>query len=187
MSDSTSINQLPTDTSINPGPPTNQPEASAPGSSTEANSLMALDNTTIQHIVNGIQKANATGSTSLPSRDIPQSMEPITNDPQQNINYVPQEEKYNLEIEETEDQVLNNYNYKKQNENWYEDYYDIFQTPILVAILFFLFQIPVVKKTFVNNLPFVVNGDGNMNLNGMLIYSFLFGSIFFLFSKLINF
>ncbi len=193
MSDSTNINQLPTEStsggSINPPPPALQNAISqddqAPVPGIDNSQVMALDNSTIQQIVNGIQKANATGSTSLPSRDIQMSDEAYLTDAQQNINYIPAEKKYDLEINQNEEEVVEQFNYHKNNEQWYDDYYEMFKIPILILILFFLFQVPVVKKTFTNTFPFFVKEDGNLKLNGMLLYSAFFGSIYFLLNKLL--
>jgi len=189
MADSTNINQLPTEPasggSINPLPQHQPNSTQIPTEAMDNSQVMALDNSTIQQIVNGIQKATSTGSTALPSRDIPFSDESYTTDAQQNINYVPEEKKYDLDIKENEDEVIQQYKNYKNNEQWYEQYYNLLQTPLLIAILFFLFQIPVVKKTFVTNLPFFVKADGNLNLNGMIVYSLLFASIYFSFSKLL--
>jgi len=45
----------------------------------------------INQFVSGIQQASASGLTSLPSRDIPQSQSHLTQDQQMRPNYIPQE------------------------------------------------------------------------------------------------
>ena len=186
MTDSTSITQLPIDPanggSINP---ISQPNDPMQSSNADTSRVMALDNSTIQQIVNVIQKAATSGSTALPSRDIPQTTENIMNDPNSNINYIPKEQKYDLDPEEDEEEITYTYNKnQKQNMNL-EYYYEILQIPILISILFFLFQIPVVKKLILINLPFLSKTDGNMNLHGLLFYSVLFGVCYFVLSILI--
>ena len=181
MTDSTSINELPTDPTsggtINPQPSINP--------TTEGSSMMALDNSTIQQIVNGIQKATSSGSTSLPSRDIPNSGEEITTDPHANIDYIPKNEKYELDQEEDEEIITNNYNNNQKNENIIEEYYEMFKIPILLAILFFIFQLPVIKQLILKNMQYLAKADGNFNLNGLIFYSLLFGSSYFLLNNFI--
>jgi len=172
MTDTTNITQLPTD-------PTNGGSMNPISTNSNNNQLMALDNSTIQQIVNGIQKAAASGSTALPSRDIPQNTNEIMNDPISNTNYIPKEQKYDLGSEEDEDNITYKHEQEQKQERSLEYYYELLQIPFLIAILFFLFQLPIVKQLILTNLPFLSKPDGNMNLNGMLFSSILFGAIYF--------
>ena len=172
MTDTTNITQLPTD-------PTNGGSMNPISTNSNNNQLMALDNSTIQQIVNGIQKAAASGSTALPSRDIPQNTNDIMNDPISNTNYIPKEQKYDLGSEEDEDNITYKHEQEQKQERSLEYYYELLQIPFLIAILFFLFQLPIVKQLILTNLPFLSKPDGNMNLNGMLFSSILFGAIYF--------
>lgn len=67
--------------------------------------------------------------------------------------------------------------------------YDEIQIPILIGVLFFMFQLP-----FINGLLFKYLGtmglygeDGNMNFNGIVFKSFLFGLCYFGFIRLSNY
>ena len=53
------------------------------------NNSISLDQSTISQIVNSLQQVSNTGATSLPSRDIPQSTENITQDVSVQPNYIP--------------------------------------------------------------------------------------------------
>jgi hypothetical protein len=74
--------------------------------------------------------------------------------------------------------MVNNYNRGKQLNSSLDDMYNEIQTPLLVAILYFLFQLPFFKKFLFSYLPFLFSNDGNYNLNGFLFTSVVFGMLF---------
>jgi len=142
---------------------------------------MTLDQTTISQIVNGLQQATLAGATQLPSRDIPMNTSSLSADPQVMPNYVPpppqQHTDYIKNYEQTSDMV-NNYKKNKQMNSSLDDMYNEIQTPLLLAVLYFLFQLPFFKKFFYTYLPFLFSSDGNYNLNGFLFISVVFGLLF---------
>ena len=104
-----------------------------------------LDQNTINHIVSGIQQASSSGATQLPSRDMPTSTNHIAQDVQVQANYVPppppQHSDYIQQYEENNDIVDDYYEKQKRNASL-DSMYDELQTPLLLAVLFFLFQLP---------------------------------------------
>jgi hypothetical protein len=142
---------------------------------------MSLDQTTISQIVNGLQQATLAGVTQLPSRDIPMTTTGISNDPQVIPNYVPPPPRnhtdYIRNYEQTGD-MINAHNKNKQINNSLDDMYNEIQTPLLIAVLYFLFQLPFFKKFLFTYLPFLFSNDGNYNLNGFLFTSVAFGILF---------
>ena len=66
-----------------------------------------------------------------------------------------------------------------------EIYYE-YQTPILLIILYFLFQLPFIRKFLFAYLPFLFNMDGNLNLNGNIFKSVLFGIIYYILLKILE-
>jgi len=188
----TSINDLPTDPSgggsvggnvslvINETSGTNNMVQSAqPGPS---NSL-SLDQITISQIVNGLQQASLAGATSLPSRDIPLHTEQLTKDAQIQPNYIPPPSKDY--INETDDDI-NNYYKTEKMDNSLDSLYDELQAPLLLAVLYFLFQLPIFKKSVFKYLPFLCHTDGNYNFNGLLFSCALFGFIYYSLSKTVK-
>jgi hypothetical protein len=191
MSESTSILDLPTDpvggginasgvgisltATENGQPSSNQPSG------------FSLDQSTINQIVNGLQQASANGATQLPSRDIPMTTSGHSNDPQVRPNYVPppppQNSDYIQNYEQTSD-MINTYNKQMQNSNSLDDMYNEIQTPLLLAVLYFLFQLPFVRKLLYTYIPFLFSNDGNFNMNGYLFTSVLFGLVFYSLNKL---
>jgi len=190
MSEATSILDLPTDpvgggnvsnNIIMTAQETSQPQPVGPPSGPQQTPGMSLDQTTISQIVNGLQQATLAGMTQLPSRDIPMTTTGLSNDPQIIPNYVPPPPQnhadYIKNYEQTSDMV-NNYNKNKQMSNSLDDMYNEIQTPLLLAVLYFLFQLPFFKKFLFTYLPFLFSNDGNYNLNGFLFISVAFGMLF---------
>ena len=188
MSDSTSILDLPTDP-VGGGNISNNIIISAQESiqnqGVQGNQSMSLDQTTINQIVNGLQQATLAGATQLPSRDIPMTTSSISVDPEVVPNYVPQppsNQDYIKNYEQPSDMV-NNYNRGKQINNSLDDMYNEIQTPLLLSVLYFLFQLPFFKKILYTYIPFLFSNDGNYNINGYLFTSALFGLLFHLLMK----
>jgi len=147
----------------------------------------SLDQTTINQIVSGLQQASTTGVTQLPSRDIPQITSSVVQDPQIQPNYIPQpvnKSDYIKEYESNED-IIHNYNNSSKNNNSLDEMYNEIQIPLLLAVLYFLFQLPIFKKTLFNYLPMIFSKDGNYNINGFIFTSCLFGLLYYILHKII--
>jgi hypothetical protein len=142
---------------------------------------MSLDQTTISQIVNGLQQASIAGATSLPSRDIPQNTQQLTHDPEVQVNYVPPpppNQKDYINDEPT------NYDYPEERvKNSLDSIYDELQAPMLLGVLYFTFQLPIMRKMIFKYMPFLCNNDGNYSLNGLIFTSGLFGFIYFSLTK----
>ena len=193
MSDTTSILDLPTDPATGGNIGTNismmASEKINPNQSLGGASALTLDQTTINQIVSGLQQASATGATQLPSRDIPQVTTAITQDPQIQPNYIPpaQNNDYIKEYEQNQD-IIDNYNRNSTKSDSLDEIYDELQTPILLAVLFFLFQLPVFRKYLFTYIPILFSKDGNLNLQGYLFMSVLFGVLYYILGKImVNF
>ena len=189
MSEATSILDLPTDP-VGGGNVTNNvimtaQEKQIAQSQQQAGPGVSLDQTTINQIVNGLQQATLAGTTQLPSRDIPMTTNNLSADPQVIPNYIPpppQNMDYIKNYEQTSD-MINQYNKGKQMNDSLDDMYNEIQTPILLSVLYFLFQLPFFKRFFYTYIPFLFSNDGNYNINGYLFTSVLFGLLFHLLMK----
>jgi hypothetical protein len=183
----TSINDLPTDPSAggsiggNINLVINETNSVQQMSNQQPKSQLSLDQSTISQIVNGLQQASIAGATTLPSRDIPLNTEQLTQDAQVQPNYVPPPETRDY-INET-DEDINMYIQNEKNQNSLDAIYDELQAPLLLAVLYFLFQLPIFKKTVFKYLPFFCHGDGNYNFNGLIFTCALFGFIYYSLSK----
>jgi len=150
---------------------------------------MSLDQNTINQIVSGLQQATLSGSTQLPSRDIPINTSNISHDPQIQPNYVPpppqNNSDYIKDYEQASD-MINNYNRNIERQNSVDDMYNEIQTPLLLSTLYFLFQLPFFRKFLFNYTPFLFSNDGNLNINGYIFISVLFGLMYYLCNKVTN-
>ena len=149
---------------------------------------MSLDQTTINQIVNGLQKASMNGATQLPSRDIPIMTNVHTQDEEVQPNYIPTPKTKNDYIEEEYDseEVIDNYNKNVQMSSSLDKTYTELQTPLLLSLLFFLFQLPIIKKFLFVYVPGIFFKDGNYNLYGYFFTSFLFGFAYYFLNRLMN-
>jgi len=187
MSDATSILDLPTDP-VGGGNITNNITMTAQENITpqSGGGGMTLDQSTITQIVNGLQQATLAGATQLQSRDIPMNTNGIAADPQVMPNYVPppspQHQDYIKNYEHPSDMV-NNYNKGKQMNDSLDEMYNEIQTPVLLSVLYFLFQLPFFKKLLYTYIPFLFSNDGNYNINGFIFTSILFGTLFHVLMK----
>jgi len=201
MSDSanttTSIMDLPTDpanggsvnniNNINLNASEQMPQSNMQSSTGSIN----LDQTTINQIVNGLQQASATGATQLPSRDIPMTTNNLTHDMSIQPNYIPpvhqSQQQGNIDYISNYQQagdIMNEYNSKLESSNSLDDMYNEIQVPILLAVLYFLFQLPFFRKFLFSYFPVLFSKDGNLNINGYIFMSSLFGIFYYLLNKL---
>jgi hypothetical protein len=188
MSDTTSILDLPTD----PAGGNNNANVNIQASemSKQAPTSMTLDQMTINQIVSGLQQASSTGATQLPSRDIAMTTNNIVQDPHIQPNYIPpppqtqnQMLDYTQPNEDPED-IVENYNSNKKYSDSLDEMYSEIQTPLLIAALYFLFQLPFFRKYLLSYFPILFSMDGNLNINGFLFMSALFGILFYLLNKI---
>jgi hypothetical protein len=134
----------------------------------------------MNELVSGIQQASASGATKLPSRDIPMNQSAVVQDPAVQPNYVPEHpnDDYIADSENMEDYMLNNIQ-KNNREDSIEALLENMQVPILLGILYFLFQLPVVRSAVHKYMPSLFGKDGNQNLGGYLFFSVLFALSYF--------
>jgi hypothetical protein len=140
-------------------------------------SQISLDQSTINQIVSGLQQASTTGATQLQSRDISQNTEGLTHDAQIQANYIPPP------AQNQPDYIQESYGQQplqlKQSSDNLDELYNEIQIPLFLSILYFLFQLPIVKKQLFTYMPILFSKDGNMNIHGFIVTSVLFGFSFY--------
>ena len=180
MSDTTNIQDLPSD-----------PTGSGVNNNINVvttETVQPLDQTTINQIVTGLQQASVNGTTALPSRDIPRNTAQIVQDPYTQPNYIPPPNNQNMDYideEGSNEEIIHKYQYMKNSDDSLDSLYSEIQTPLLLAVVYFIFQIPIFKVTLFKHLPFLFNKDANFNINGLLFTSALYGLIYYACSKLL--
>lgn len=114
----------------------------------------------------------------LPSRDIPMNTLEFQHDAEIQPNFIPRPTLTSDYIREHD----NGNRRAPRKEQTSDDWYERLQIPILVGLLFFIFQMPVFNTFLRKNFTFLAlyNEDGNFNIVGLVFKSVLFGGIFYM-------
>jgi len=128
----------------------------------------------------------------LPSRDIPMDQAAYQQDEAVQPNYIPKPKltgDYVRAYEEATEKAIRKQEKKKEYEGKIDQTLSDYQLPVLVAFLFFIFQMPIINTLLFKYLKFlpIFHNDGSMNLYGILLKSSLFGNTFFVIQSFINF
>jgi hypothetical protein len=128
----------------------------------------------------------------LPSRDIPQDTHEYTHDEAIQANYIPKPKltsDYIRDYEEDEEVELRNHKQKKRKERLMDTLFTEFQIPIFVAILFFIFQMPIVNTLLYKRFSFlsIYSADGNFNFYGLFLKSAVFGLSYYSLSRTVDY
>jgi len=190
MADTTNLSDLPSDPTGGGGgnivlDTSEKPTQYTPNIESSQTDLNQIDQQKMMNeIVTGIQQANANGATALPSRDIPQSTVHFADEATQ-PNFVPSlpEQKDYIQNNDSEHEILARRIKNQNTKDSLEILYDEFQIPIIIGLLFFIFQLPVVRSKFLSILPSLHNLDGNPNLTGYILTSIFFGICYYVISK----
>lgn len=135
-----------------------------------------------------LKDAQSSGATVLPSRDIPQQTIQMQQDFQTKADYVPDNKTndYIGDILDKEQILLEQKQKQNQSDNF--DYiYQTIQFPLLVGIMYFLFQLPFIRKNLLTFLPNLFNKDGIPKLSGYIFNSVMFALLYALLVKGINY
>ena len=199
MSGTTSIDSLPSDPTVSAGAPVQnvQMEIKEKHVSYDPNVKENDGNTRgmpsvvqqkqMNSIVSGIQQAAAAGATALPSRDIPMNQNRVQLDNQADPNYVPENNIPDyIQNHDTEQQFLEQAQRNINKQDNLDVVYNELQIPILISLLFFLFNLPFFKKTLNTYAGFLFQKDGNYNLYGFAFSSTLFGILFYVLKAILN-
>jgi hypothetical protein len=197
----TNINQLPVDPTCggqtNISMSVNELQNNAPQNNSniipqnQPNNNSEYDQQTLNRIINDIQQAANSGNTKLPSRDIPLNTNNIINDPNIQPNYIPEPNNNNNQKDQLEymrnyysnEDVIKNYNKNKTQQNTIDNTFNEFQIPLLLSVMYFLFQMPILKNKLFSFLPSLFSKDANYNLNGYVFMSMMFGGIYYIVDK----
>ena len=145
----------------------------------------------LNQFVTGIQQASAAGLTNLPSRDIPQNQQHISQDVQIKPNFLPPPENtsqldYIREHQSNAD-IIRAQAQKQIKRDTFEIIFEEAQIPFMLGILYFLFQLPIVQIQLCKILPSLCNKDGNPNLSGYIFTSAAFAGVYYFLMKSMHF
>ena len=164
---------------VNPNPNFN--------SNQETNNVIQ-NNPNYNELISQLQKVSNQGITQLPSRDIPMNPTQTSNDVQVKPNFVPPppiQEDY-IQNMQTPEELINQNNRQISYQNNLEQFYNEIQLPLIVSLLYFIFQLPYFRQIIKKFLPFLFQKDGNQNLYGYFFNSLLFGILFYVIIKFIS-
>lgn len=138
-----------------------------------ANIRLETKELSLNNFAKDVKAAAEKGALELPSRDIPQTQNHITQDEQATANYIPPapdayiEERKRVRFQEP------------AQLSQYDELCDKLQEPILIGILYFIFQMPIIRTTLVKLMPPLFQTDGNSNMAGYLFNSVLFAGAYY--------
>ena len=141
-----------------------------------------LDATTIHSLVNGLQEVSKNGMTQLPSRDISMDTDQIVIDEKLQPNYIPSPSNTNY----IPAQDLSNIVEKEKKSHFFDDCFSEFYTTVILIILYFTFQLPVIKNKLYLYLPMLFKTDHNLNLQGICFMSVSFGLCYYILIKILE-
>jgi len=134
----------------------------------------------------------------LPSRDIPSSTQSVqyTQDEQIQPNYIPSipvtaknTAEYMKQFEAATERKINAHLQEKQKQTRWDLLVEQGQIPLLVALLFYIFHMPIVNRLMFKNLSFlsIYDIDGNFNTYGLIFKSLCFGGLFYGVSQIVHY
>lgn len=177
------------------------PNIGSSGDSMMSHGPTQIPGNVMNEVMQGVQRASANGMTMIPTRDIPMNPNSFTHDDQSRPNYVPDPRSvhfqdgagggggggadYIKDYESMESIVRANARQSNQLDTIEAIYYDI-QMPILVGVMYFIFQMPVFRAQLLHFLPSLFGEDGNFKMIGLTATSAMFALVFFIIMKLLN-
>ncbi len=192
MADTTNLTDLPTDPTVGGSSQNVVLQTTEKPSQYDPNTENISTNTPtdineqkmMNEVITGIQQANASGALNLPSRDIPTNTVHFS-DEQTKPNFVPQQpdQPDYIHNNDTEQEILARRIKSQNSRDSLEILYDEFQIPIIICLMYFIFQLPIVKSKVLSILPSLFNNDGNPNLSGYVFNSMFFGISYYIISK----
>lgn len=141
----------------------------------------------VNEFVNGLQKATSTGMTQLPSRDIPINQNAVLKDEQVKPNFIPEGSPtdYITEHQTSEEIIKQNAKKQKSADNL-DVIFSELSLPLMISVLYFMYQLPVVRRAFLKMLPMCYSNSGELKLTGYLVNSVVFGAIIYFISKVMS-
>lgn len=141
----------------------------------------------VNEFVNGLQQATSSGMTQLPSRDIPIDQNAVLKDEQVKPNFVPESTPTDYITEhQTSEEIIRQNAKKQQSSDNLDKIFSELSLPIMIAVFYFLYQLPVVRRAFLKTLPMCYSKSGELKLTGYLVNSIVFGAGIYAADKIIS-
>ena len=184
-SDSTNIDALPMQTTDNIQMNVSEQPISAvpPSVPAQQPNIVPTEKNKMTSFTQGLHEAQQQGATRLNARDIPMNTSNIMQDKQVLPNFIPEKTGDYIEQQNVYDSMRQKKTEEQKREENMDYLYDEFQLPILIMVLFFIFQLPFAKNKFITFFPNLFKRDGNITMGGYIVKTLLFGSCFYLIVK----
>uniref|UniRef100_A0A6C0BZS5 Uncharacterized protein n=1 Tax=viral metagenome TaxID=1070528 RepID=A0A6C0BZS5_9ZZZZ len=137
----------------------------------------------MKQVISDVQNVAQSGGLKLPDGDIPRTQGHITQDKESSVDYVPKGPDDYIKQYPSVDEIKQVHVKKEKQVEKYDYLYDELHGPALISLLYFIFQLPAVHKVILKNIPGLFKNDGNMNTKGYIFNSILFGSVYYLSTK----
>ena len=140
------------------------------------------DTKQMNSMVTEIQNAAKQGLTRL-AEDIPQQTAQVVQDPQSLPNALPEESKTThidyIQNTATQEEIANEIKKQHNKQTTVEFILEELKFPLVLAIVYYLFQTKTFKTLILSNVPSLLNEMGGYTTNGFLMVSTLFGAIIY--------
>jgi len=128
----------------------------------------------------------------LPSKHVQIDTQTYMQDQEVQPNYIPRPKltkNYIHDYEEEYEMKKKENDSKKHRDSKVDEILTELQTPILIAILFMLFQLPIINTVVFKRFSFlsIYHEDGNFNFYGLVFKSLFFGSCYYTIQKVIDY
>ena len=172
-----------TTTSIDQLPSTNMNEGNTQSTTYNPNIVETAPTDVLQQIREELNNI----TNPLPSRDIPQNTLSVVQDIQTTPNYIPSSGQYNyIDQDVNNHKLVSNYERMESISCGVNSLYEEFQYPLLIGILYFIFQLPIFKTTISIHLPYLITKENTYNLYGYIFVSFIYSITFTFLFKIIQ-
>ena len=144
------------------------------------NNIPVADDKQMNNMISAVENASMQGLTRL-SVDIPQQTHQVLQDPKTIPNYIPDNATPIDYIQNhiTDEEIQNSLHLKQNKRTSIEFLIDELKIPIVLAILYYLFQSKSFKSFIFSKAPSLFNDKGVYSQNGYIYMSILFGGIFY--------
>lgn len=154
-------------------------QVNAQNTNPSQNQVQGLNDMEMNMMMQAIRKPN---TTQLPSRDISMSQTQQTLDIQSHPNFVPEQMKNTPSksvrfVEEHQEQLHNTELQHQKERNIttiFETILDQIHIPIILSILYFIFQLPFFNERLFKQMPFLFVKEHRLSLYGIIIKAVLF-------------
>lgn len=130
-------------------------------------------------LITSLQKAAASGMTALPSRDIPMHTNELHEDERVKANYIPRARDDYIQQQDTIDTMIQQNTNKQRQADYIDDMFNTLSVPLTIALIYFIYQLPIVRLFLFNHLSFCYGKCGDIKLSGRIVESILFGLFIF--------